>query len=196
VPDLSVPVYNGDLIRDGAVRGSQEAMVHERSNLHKAAGGSLSGCYKRLGQAVTALLGCLLMTGCATAPPRQSTPVPPRAPIPAASSPEALAGGARLYQQHCVPCHGEEGRSGIAAPLDQYGHAWHHPDSVLTQTIREGTGPARNDLATPDIPMPAFGVILTPEEIRTLVAFFKASWTPDQQRLQWERTERADIQPY
>ncbi len=129
------------------------------------------------------------------APPRQSPPAPPRTPIPAASAPEALAAGAHLYQRHCVACHGEGGRSGIAAPLDQYGHAWHHPDSFLTQTIREGTSRAGAELSLPEIPMPAFGALLTPEEIRTLIAFCKAAWTPDQQRVQWERTERADLQP-
>jgi mono/diheme cytochrome c family protein len=170
--------------------------VHERSNLQEAAEGLLSSRHGRLGQALAGLLCCLLMTGCAMAPPRQSALAPSRGPIPAASAPEALAAGARLYQQHCAPCHGNEGRSGIAAPLDQYGHAWHHPDSVLTQTIREGTSRARGDLAMPDVPMPPFGAILTPEEIRTLIAFFKASWMPDQQRHQWERTERADIQQY
>jgi mono/diheme cytochrome c family protein len=170
--------------------------VHERSTLREAAGDRLSCRYERQGQAWVALLCCLLMTGCAMVPPRQTTLAPPRAPIPAASAPEALTAGARLYQRHCAPCHGDEGRSGVAAPLDQYGHAWHHPDSVLTQTIREGTSRTRADLAMPDVAMPPFGAILTSEDIRALIAFFKASWTPDQQRLQWERTERADIQMY
>jgi hypothetical protein len=61
--------------------------------------------------------------------------------------------------------------------------------------IREGTSRARDELSLAEVPMPSFGALLTPEEIRTLIAFCKAAWTPDQQRVQWERTERADLQP-
>jgi hypothetical protein len=48
----------------------------------------------------------------------------------------------------------------------------------------------------PDVAMPPFEAVLTPEEIRILIAFFKASWTPDQRQLQRERTQRADLQMY
>jgi mono/diheme cytochrome c family protein len=117
-------------------------------------------------------------------------------PIAAASAPEVLAAGARSYQQYCAACHGEEGRSSVAAPLDQHGHAWHHPDSFLIQTIRQGTLRVQADLGTPDVAMPPFEGILTPEDILTLITFFKASWTPEQRQHQWDRTVRADFTIY
>jgi mono/diheme cytochrome c family protein len=180
----------------GRATGSKATMVHQQRHLQAVAGRGRARRHERVRQVWAALLCGVIMTGCAMAPPRQTPLAPPPVPIPAASAPEALAAGARLYQQHCAPCHGDEGRSGLAAPLNQYGHAWHHPDSVLTQTIREGTSRSQADLALPDLVMPPFGPILTPEEIRTLIAFCKAAWTPDQQHHQWERTERADLQLY
>jgi mono/diheme cytochrome c family protein len=171
-------------------------MMRQRRALWHVGDGRCCRDHGQLGRALAGLLLCLVITGCAMAPSRQMTITPPQTPIAAASTPEALAVGARLYQQYCVHCHGTEGKSSIASPLDQYGHAWHHPDSFLTQTIREGTTPARPDLAIPDVAMPSFEAVLTAEEIHILIAFFKTSWTPDQQQLQWERTQRADLQMY
>jgi S-disulfanyl-L-cysteine oxidoreductase SoxD len=166
-------------------------MEHQLRNPQYAAWGIRHRGHSRLGQTIAWLLLGLAVVGCAMAPPGPTSLARPTAPIPPAASPEELAAGTHLYQQYCAHCHGEVGRAGLASPLDQNGHAWHHPDSVLTQTIIEGN--TRSDLAAPDVAMPPFGAILSPTEVRTLIAFFKAAWTPDQQRFQWERTDRADI---
>jgi mono/diheme cytochrome c family protein len=184
--------------------GSREVRVRERRNLWGDAGGGRFRGHERLGQALAGLLLCLIVIGCATAPSSQPTAAPsPQpfmaslpGPIAAASAPEVLAAGARSYQQYCAACHGEEGRSSVAAPLDQHGHAWHHPDSFLIQTIRQGTLRVQADLGTPDVAMPPFEGILTPEDILTLITFFKASWTPEQRQHQWDRTVRADFTIY
>jgi hypothetical protein len=42
--------------------------------------------------------------------------------------------------------------------------------------------------------MPPFGTVLRPEEIRTLIAFIKTFWTPEQQQFQQDRTQRADVE--
>jgi mono/diheme cytochrome c family protein len=147
-------------------------------------------------QVIAGLLLGLVLAGCAMAPSSPTSGAPPKTPIASATSPEALAAGAHLYQQHCAACHGVEGSSGFATPLNQHGHAWHHPDSILLQTIRDGTTRAAADQTMTDVTMPSFKAILAPEEIRTLIAFFKASWTPEQQRIQWERTVRADLHPH
>ena len=147
-------------------------------------------------QVIAGLLLGLVLAGCAMAPSSPTSGAPPKTPIASAASPEALAAGAHLYQQHCAACHGAEGSSGFATPLNQHGHAWHHPDSILLQTIRDGTTRAAADQTMTDVTMPPFKAILAPEEIRTLVAFFKASWTPEQQRIQWDRTVRADLHPH
>jgi mono/diheme cytochrome c family protein len=186
--------------------------VHKGRNLWGAAGCGSFGGHAWLGQVLAGLLLCLVVIGCAMAPPPQPTAANPRGqtavpspqpfmaslpgPIAAASAPDALAAGLHSYQQYCAACHGEEGRSSVAAPLDEHGHAWHHPDSFLVQTIRQGTHRVQADLGTPDVAMPPFEGILTPEDIHTLIAFFKASWTPDQRQHQWDRTVRADFTIY
>lgn len=157
-----------------------------------AASGRHRSRYQRPGRALVWLLLSLTMVSCATLPASQTSAARPLIPIAPAASPQAHEVGAQLYQQYCAACHGDEGRRSLAAPLDQYGHAWHHPDSFLIQTIREGTT-RTVELGMPEVPMPPFGTLLTSEKIPTLIAFFKATWTPEQQRLQWERTERADL---
>jgi mono/diheme cytochrome c family protein len=197
-------LYNASSAGTGRAVDSGEAKVHERGNLRGGRGSGRVVGHKWLGQALAGLLLCMVMIGCATAPSLQPTaaPSPPPfmdslpGPIAAASAPEVLDAGARSYQQYCAPCHGEEGRSSVAAPLNQHGHAWHHPDSFLIQTIREGTHRPQTDLTMPDIAMPPFGAVLTPEDIHTLIAFFKASWSPEQRQHQWDRTVRADFTIY
>jgi S-disulfanyl-L-cysteine oxidoreductase SoxD len=167
--------------------------MRARRHLQPVACGGPRGKHWPWGQVMVALPLGLPLAGCAVAPSRPTAVAPPTAPITSASSPEAIAAGAHLYVQHCAPCHGAVGTSGFATPLDQHGHAWHHPDSFLLQTIRDGTSRAVPDLTMTEVTMPPFGAILTPEQIHTLIAFFKALWTPEQQRIQWERTERADL---
>jgi mono/diheme cytochrome c family protein len=143
------------------------------------------------------VIGVILLLGLAACTSRvtpQTAMALPNAPIPPASSSEALAAGAHLAQQHCVRCHAEGNRDGQAAPLDLTGqawtgHAWHHPDSVLVQMIADG-------IDRPTGVMPPFGSILRPDEIRTLIAFIKTFWTPEQLQLQQERTQRADFTVY
>jgi mono/diheme cytochrome c family protein len=139
------------------------------------------------------VIGVVLLLGlvaCASPSSQQAAMAPVKVPIPPASSPEALAAGARLAQQHCTRCHAEGGPDGQALP-DLTGqawtvHAWHHPDSVLVQMITDG-------VSRPTGTMPAFGAILRPDEIKTLIAFIKTFWTPEHLQLQQERTHRADV---
>lgn len=121
---------------------------------------------------------------------------PARAVIAPASTPEAIDVGAQLFQRYCIGCHGEKGQGGLASPMDQTGHAWHHPDSVLSLMIMEGTPRAEPDVSILDVSMPPFEAVLSPEEIRSVIAFIKTLWTPEQRQLQWERTERADFHFY
>jgi mono/diheme cytochrome c family protein len=56
------------------------------------------------------VVGVVLLLGlatCASLLAQQAAMAPPQAPIPPASSPEALAAGARLAQQYCTRCHVE-----------------------------------------------------------------------------------------
>jgi mono/diheme cytochrome c family protein len=140
------------------------------------------------------VIGMVLLLGlaaCTSPLIPQTAMVPPKAPILPASSPEALAAGTRLAQQHCARCHAEGSLDGQASSMDLTGHAWtghawHHPDSVLVHMIAEG-------LSRPTGVMPPFGTTLRPEEINTVLAFIKTLWTPEQLQLQLERTQRADF---
>lgn len=158
-------------------------------------GSRRGGWHPWLPQLGLALAGMALLgwiASCTGLPAHQVTVARPKAPIPPASSPESLAVGARLAQQHCVRCHAEGGAGGPAAPPDLTGqawtgHGWHHPDSLLVQMIADG-------VSRPTGVMPPFGTILRSEEIRTLIAFIKTFWTPEQRQFQQERTHRADVE--
>lgn len=99
-----------------------------------------------------------------------------------------VAGGAKLYEQHCAACHGAKLEGQLnwrrrlpngrlpAPPHDETGHTWHHPDSVLF-------GITKNGLVPPYAPkgyesdMPAFGGKITDEEIWAVLAYIKGHWT-------------------
>ncbi|HBZ70941.1 MAG TPA: cytochrome C [Deltaproteobacteria bacterium] len=107
--------------------------------------------------------------------------------------------GAELYARHCASCHGVslEGQpnwkkrlsdgSFPAPPLDETGHTWHHPDSVVFTTIKLG-GKAT---APSDFPskMPDFSRVLSDDEIRAVLAFIESRWPPEIRRLQAEINE-------
>jgi mono/diheme cytochrome c family protein len=134
--------------------------------------------------------------GCAKPLEPQLTLAAAKAVIAPASSPEAIEAGPRLYQQYCIGCHGQQGEGGLASPMDQTGHAWHHPDSVLSLMIMEGNSRREPDVSMLEVSMPPFEAVLSPEEIRLVIAFIKTLWTPEQRQFQWERTERADLHVY
>lgn len=106
--------------------------------------------------------------------------------------------GQTVYITHCAACHGVNGEGQFpdaplvpdstgrygAPPHDPTGHTWHHDDALLVRyTLEGGMGdPARF------YPMPAFGDVLTDAEVVAVIAYIKTMWTPEQQRLQRERT--------
>lgn len=111
-----------------------------------------------------------------------------------------VALGHSVYQKYCASCHGAklEGQPNWrirkpdgklpAPPHDQNGHTWHHPDEQLFLITKGGLRPP----LAPDgykSDMPAFGGILTDEEIWAVLAFIKNSWAPDIQARQRSRDE-------
>lgn len=108
--------------------------------------------------------------------------------------------GAALYAEHCATCHGAqlEGQpdwqiadaEGVlpAPPHDETGHTWHHDDAMLTDYIRRGGQAVLDDLGVAMASgMPAFGGILTGDEIAAILAFIKSTWPARIQALQAER---------
>ena len=121
------------------------------------------------------------------------------APTPAAQEQrpaDPVARGAALYAQHCAACHGAraEGapnwhRPGAdgkppAPPLDGSGHAWHHPQAQLKQTILDGTQGRGGG-------MPAWRGKLSEAEVDAVIAWFQSLWPPELYRAWREMDQKA-----
>ena len=114
----------------------------------------------------------LLMIGCTESKP----------------DPAQLAAGQKIYAQHCAACHGAklEGQPNWqrrlpngkmpAPPHDESGHTWHHPDEVLLGITKHGMVPP---YAPPGYQsdMPAFGSILSDDQIRAVLSYIESHWT-------------------
>ena len=104
---------------------------------------------------------------------------------------EMLALGQRVYAENCASCHGaelegqpnwkrrlESGRM-PAPPHDETGHSWHHSDADLFRLTKEGVAVVIGGDYQSD--MPAFGDVLTDEEILAALAYIKSTW-PERER--------------
>lgn len=97
-----------------------------------------------------------------------------------------VALGREIYARRCASCHGKqlEGQPNWrvrkadgrlpAPPHDATGHTWHHADGQLFELTKYGPTP----IAPLNFPsdMPAFGSVLTDEEIWAALAFIKSFW--------------------
>ncbi len=110
--------------------------------------------------------------------------------------PQQVAFGRAVYVEHCANCHGDKlqgqpnwrgrlpnGRL-PAPPHDETGHTWHHADQQLFGFTKHGLTPYVPGGSESD--MPAFGEVLTNNEIWAVLAFIKHSW-PWQIRARQER---------
>ena len=103
--------------------------------------------------------------------------------------------GALVYQQQCAACHGAnlEGQpdwqqplpNGLfkAPPHDETGHTWHHDDEYLIERTRTGAAALPADMQ-PLSTMPAYGDILTEEEITAVISYIKSTWPADIREVQ------------
>lgn len=101
-----------------------------------------------------------------------------------------IANGRRLFDLHCAVCHGvqaegapnwrfrDESGHFPPPPLNGTAHAWHHPWEELHEIIRDG----QNN-------MPAWGGVLSSEEIDDTIAWFQSLW-PDEVYAAWHRIEQ------
>lgn len=101
-----------------------------------------------------------------------------------------LSSGEQTYAESCASCHGEnlEGQPDWkrrlangrmpAPPHDETGHSWHHSDRNLFIVTKGGV-----QAVVPgyESDMPAFGDILTDDEIVDVLAYIKSTW-PERQR--------------
>jgi mono/diheme cytochrome c family protein len=132
------------------------------------------------------------------------TPAPEIPPLPTLNSDE-IALGQKVYAESCSECHGanlegepnwqqqNEDSSFRSPPHNSTGHTWHHGDKVLIDSIVLG-GARLPDGIGGSSNMPAFGDILTEEEITAVLTYIKSTWPEDTRSLQWEQTIREQNQ--
>ncbi len=118
-----------------------------------------------------------------------------------ASKLKQIAQGQSLYNVRCASCHGKnlEGQPNWQTPLpngrmpapphDKTGHTWHHTDDALTGITKLGLKPFAGDNYESD--MPAFGAILSDEEIEAILAYIKSTWPEREQAYQQQMTQQA-----
>lgn len=110
---------------------------------------------------------------------------------------DEVAIGRVLYAENCASCHGdnlegqpdwrrrlENGRM-PAPPHDESGHTWHHADRMLFDITKMGVGAV---VPNYESDMPAFGDVLSDDEIRAILAFIKSTWPERQRAFQAEVT--------
>ena len=119
---------------------------------------------------------------------------------PAPQTHTAVA-GRDLYARHCASCHGanlegeanwqQRNSAGFlpAPPHDASGHTWHHSDQQLLRLVRDGLGSISPGYQTT---MPAFGSVLTDQEILSILEYFKSVWPEREREFQASRT-RAEL---
>ncbi len=108
--------------------------------------------------------------------------------------------GRVVYTNYCASCHGERlqgqpdwrrrlpnGRL-PAPPHDESGHTWHHADALLVDMVKNGLVPGRTAPDGYASDMPAYGEILSDEEILAVLAYIKSAWPPDILKVQKEIT--------
>lgn len=109
--------------------------------------------------------------------------------------------GQTLYSETCASCHGEnlEGQpdwrspndDGVlpAPPHDASGHTWHHDNALLFEYTKLGGKGALAARGMTDFNsgMPAFGEIITDDEIWNVLAYIKSTWPERQQKSQASR---------
>lgn len=116
-----------------------------------------------------------------------------------------LAVGARVYAEQCASCHGAdlEGQSDWqrsepdgtlrAPPHDNTGHTWHHADQLLGDYVTLGGAETFRRLGVTGVEsgMPAFGGVLSDDEIDAVLDYIASHWSERSRAYQAEVTRQA-----
>jgi mono/diheme cytochrome c family protein len=101
------------------------------------------------------------------------------APAPAPTAPQAqLDRGAALYREHCIACHGGDGRgvAGIAPPLAGNRAVTMAVPNNVVQVLRWGGFPPATAGNPRPFGMPPFGQVLGDEDIAAVATHIRQSW--------------------
>lgn len=112
-----------------------------------------------------------------------------------------LTAGERLYQDNCAACHGAnlEGQPNWqrpnadgtlpAPPHDVTGHTWHHDNRLLFDYTKLGGQGALAARGITDFKsgMPAFGGVISDEDIWDILGFIRSRWPQEAQEVQASR---------
>ena len=105
--------------------------------------------------------------------------------------------GEKLYRENCIGCHNEDARGTQEwkktlpnghyppPPLNGSAHAWHHPLSTLSRTIKNGGIPLGGT-------MPPFKDILSDADIKSVIAYFQSFWN-DKIYADWKSRDGIDM---
>jgi len=117
---------------------------------------------------------------------------------PPSLDPNLVRRGHDVYRQHCASCHGANAQGAPnwqerdehgelpAPPHNAEGHTWRHSDAELYMMVSKGWRDPFNK--TERLTMPAFGDVLSPDEIRAVIAYLKTLWTPEEIQFQSEES--------
>lgn len=126
------------------------------------------------------------------------TPTVEIPPLPTIDQ-EAVVVGQQVYAEHCAECHGarlegevdwqvqDEDGAFRAPPHDADGHTWHHSDRILLEAVMLGGSRLPEGIGGSS-DMPAFGDILTSQEIAAVLSYIKSTWPDDVRAIQWQQT--------
>ena len=119
--------------------------------------------------------------------------------------PEQVASGEAVYAQFCAACHGAnlEGQPNWKVPLadgsrpapphDSTGHTWHHTDQLLVDYVTLGGAETLRRLGVTGVQsgMPAFGSVLSEDEIDAVLDYIASHWSERARAYQAEVTRQA-----
>ena len=101
-----------------------------------------------------------------------------------------LENGFNNYQEYCASCHGVnlEGQANWrsrnqdgtlpAPPHDETGHTWHHETEMLFEYTKLGGQVTLEEVGVKNFTsgMPAFGDVLTDEQIWEVLSYIRSTW--------------------
>lgn len=136
---------------------------------------------------VTIMIGVAISTSSA----RAASEPPPL-------EPSLVKNGHEIYRQYCASCHGANAQGAPnwqerdehgelpAPPHNEEGHTWRHSDAELYMMVSKGWRDPFNK--TKRLTMPAFSDVLSPDQIRAVIAYLKTLWTPEETQFQSEES--------